>query len=66
MQLRYAQGGGLTAGGPTTPGAGPAGSSEEIRHGLKEIQYHPRLIDDCLAGTGLTLDQTENPTDIMN
>jgi len=51
--------------GPTTPGAGPAGSSEEIRHGL-EIQYHPRLIEGCLAGTGLTLDQTENPTDIMN
>jgi hypothetical protein len=48
------------------PGAGPAGSSEEIRHGLKEIQYHPRLIEGCLAGTGLTLDQTENPTDIMN
>jgi hypothetical protein len=34
------------------PGAGPAGSSEEIRHGLKEIQYHPRLIEGCLAGTG--------------
>jgi hypothetical protein len=34
--------------------------------GLKEIQYHPRLIEGCLAGTGLTLDQTENPTDIMN
>jgi hypothetical protein len=53
--------------GPTTPGAGPAGSSEEIRvNGLKEIQYHPGVIEGCLAGTGLTLDQTENPTDIMN
>jgi len=39
---------------------------QEIQHGLKEIQYHPRLIEGCLAGTGLTLDQTENPTDIMN
>jgi hypothetical protein len=52
--------------GPETPGAGPAGSSEEIRHGLKEIQYHPRLIECCLAGTGLTPEQTENPPDIMN
>jgi hypothetical protein len=26
----------------------------------------PGLIEGCLAGTGLTLDQTENPTDIMN
>ena len=39
---------------------------QEIQHSLKEIQYHPRLIEGCLAGTGLTLDQTENPTDIMN
>ena len=64
--MRYAQGGGPDCRGPTPPRAGPAGSSEEIRHGLKEIQYHPRLIEGCLAGTGLTLDQTENPTDIMN
>ena len=27
-----------------------------IRHGLKKIQYQPRLIEGCLAGTGLTLD----------
>jgi hypothetical protein len=26
-----------------------------IRHGLKKIQYQPRLIDGCLAGTGLAL-----------
>ncbi len=25
-----------------------------IRHGLKKIQYRPRLIEGCLAGTGLT------------
>ena len=24
-----------------------------IRHGLKKIQYQPRLIEGCLAGTGL-------------
>ena len=28
-----------------------------IRHGLKKIQYQPGLIEGCLAGTGLTLDQ---------
>ncbi len=27
-----------------------------IRHGLKKIQYQPRLIEGCLAGTGLTLE----------
>ena len=33
-----------------------------IRHGLKKIQYQPGLIEDCLAGTGLTMDQIEHPT----
>jgi DDE superfamily endonuclease len=37
-----------------------------IRHGLKKIQYRPGLIEGCLAGTGLTLDQAEQPTDITN
>lgn len=37
-----------------------------IRHGLKKIQYQPGLIEGSLAGTGLTLDQIEHPTDIMN
>jgi hypothetical protein len=37
-----------------------------IRHGLKKIQYRPGLIEGCLAGTGLTLDQIEHPTDITN
>ena len=37
-----------------------------IRHGLKKIQYQPGLIEGCLARTGLTLDQIEHPTDIMN
>jgi len=37
-----------------------------IRHGLKKIQYQPGLIEGCLAGTGLTLDQIEHPVDIMN
>ena len=32
-----------------------------IRHGLKKIQYRPGLIEGCLAGTGLTLDQTKQP-----
>ena len=27
-----------------------------IRHGLKKIQYQPRLIEGCLAGTGLALE----------
>ena len=36
-----------------------------IRHGLKKIQYQPRLIEGCLAGTGLTLD-AEYSTDITN
>jgi hypothetical protein len=34
-----------------------------IRHGPRKIQYQPGLTEDCLAGTGLTLD---HPTDIMN
>ena len=37
-----------------------------IRHGLKKIQYQPGLIDGCLAGTGLTLEPGETPTDITN
>jgi hypothetical protein len=32
-----------------------------IRHGLKKIQYRSGLIEGCLAGTGLTLDQAEHP-----
>jgi hypothetical protein len=32
-----------------------------IRHGLKRIQYRPGLIEGCLAGTGLTLDQAKQP-----
>ena len=37
-----------------------------IRHGLKKIQYQPGLIEGCLAGTGLTMQPGETPTDIMN
>jgi len=37
-----------------------------IRHGLKKIQYRPGLIEGCLAGTGLSLDQIEHPTGITN
>jgi hypothetical protein len=37
-----------------------------IRHGLKKIQYQPGLIEGCLAGTGLTLEPGEHPTDIKN
>src|SRR5580704_15700411 len=32
-----------------------------IRHGLKKIQYRPGLIEGCLAGTGLTAGQAEQP-----
>jgi transposase len=35
-----------------------------IRHGLKKIQYQPGLIEGCLAGTGLTLEQDD--TDITD
>jgi hypothetical protein len=28
-----------------------------IRHGLKKIQHQPRLIEGCLAGTGLALER---------
>ena len=35
-----------------------------IRHGLKKIQYQPRLIEGCLIGTGLSLEP--DSTDIMN
>ncbi len=31
-----------------------------IRHGLKTMQYQPGLIEGCLAGTRLTLDQIEH------
>ncbi len=37
-----------------------------IRHGLKKIQYRPGLIEGCLAGTGLALEQVKHPTDITN
>ena len=37
-----------------------------IRHGLKKVQYRPGLIEGCLAGTGLILDQIEHPTDVTN
>jgi len=37
-----------------------------IRHGLKKIQYQSRLIEGCLARTGLTLDQTGRSQDIPN
>jgi hypothetical protein len=37
-----------------------------IRHGLKKIHYQLGLIDGCLAGTGLSLDQIEHPTGITN
>jgi hypothetical protein len=37
-----------------------------IRHGLKKIQYQPGLIEGCLAGTGLTLELAEHPTDTTN
>ena len=37
-----------------------------MRHGLKKIQYQPGLIEGCLAGTGLTLEIVEHPTDITN
>ena len=35
-----------------------------IRHGLKKIQYQPRLIEGCLIGTGLSLEP--DWTDIAN
>ena len=35
-----------------------------IRHGLKKIQYQPRLIEGCLIGTGLSLEP--DLTDIRN
>jgi hypothetical protein len=37
-----------------------------IRHGLKKIQYQPGLIEGCIAGTRLTLDQIEHLTDTTN
>jgi len=38
--------------------------AQVIRHGLKKIQYQPRLIEGCLAGTGLSLEPVL--TDIAN
>jgi hypothetical protein len=35
-----------------------------IRRGLRKIQYRPGLLEGCLAGTGLTLDQIEHPVSI--
>ena len=35
-----------------------------MRHGLKKIQYHPRLIEGCLIGTGLSMEP--DSTDIVN
>lgn len=37
-----------------------------ISHGLKKMQYQPGLIEGCLAGTRLTWDQIEHPTDTTN
>ncbi len=37
-----------------------------IRHGLKKIQYQPGLIEGCPAGTRLTSDQIEHPTNTTN
>ena len=37
-----------------------------IKRKLKKIQYRPALIEGCLAGTGLTLEPGETPTDITN
>jgi hypothetical protein len=37
-----------------------------IRHGLKKIWYQLGLIEGCLAGTGLTLDQIGHPADAAN
>jgi hypothetical protein len=43
---------------------GPAHLLAVIKTGLKKIQYRPGLIDGCLAGTGLSLE--ENGADSMN
>jgi hypothetical protein len=37
-----------------------------IRHGLRKIQRRPRLIEGCLAETGLTLETDERPVDNKN
>jgi len=34
--------------------------------GMDADQYRPGLIEGCLAGTGLALDQIEHSTDITN
>jgi hypothetical protein len=47
-------------------GASFAHLVQVIRHGLKKIQYQPGLLEGCLAGTGLTLESDEQPTDITN
>jgi hypothetical protein len=46
--------------------AGFAHLVQVIRHGLKKLQYQPGLIEGCLAGTGLTLEQVGQLTDITN
>ena len=38
--------------------------TQVIRHGLKKIQHGPGLIEGCLDGTGLVLNQVKNPTEI--
>ena len=50
----------------TPPLAGFGHLIQVIRHGLKKVQYRPGLIEGCLAGTGLTLDQVKHPMDITN
>jgi DDE superfamily endonuclease len=37
-----------------------------IRQRLKKIHYQPGLIEGCLAGTGVTLEPAETPTDTTN
>jgi hypothetical protein len=36
--------------------AGLDGLVRIVKRKLKKIQYRPRLIDDCLAATGLTIE----------
>ncbi len=44
---------------------GSFGRLDQInRHGQQEIQNRLGLIEGCLAGTGLTLDQAAPPADI--
>jgi hypothetical protein len=52
-----------SAGLPQSVSARPMASFghlvQVIRHGLKEIQYRSRLIEGCLAGTGLALNRVK-------